>query len=50
MKHYSFMTQKHPYTAPETELLVVRFEENIMSFDANNNTEIFDVDDTIFIF
>lgn len=24
-------TQKHPYTAPEADLLVIRFEENIMS-------------------
>ena len=25
------MTDKHLYTAPEAELLVVRFEENILS-------------------
>ena len=30
-------TQKHPYTAPEADLLVVRFEENFLgSGDVGN--------------
>ena len=44
------MAQKQLYTAPEAELLVIRFEERIMSFDNTNNTEILDVDDLVFIF
>ena len=40
------MIKKHIYEAPETELLVVRFEGNIMSTgDAGGNDTIVD-DDT----
>ena len=48
-------TPKHPYTAPEADLLVVRFEENILS-GGDFGTEQFpgaglDLDDPInFIF
>jgi len=33
------MSKKLLYSAPEAELLDVRFEENILSFDKDNNTE-----------
>ena len=33
------MNKKLLYSAPEAELLDVRFEENILSFDKDNNTE-----------
>lgn len=34
------MSKKHLYSAPEAELLEVRFEENfLLSFDKDNNTE-----------
>ena len=33
------MNKKQLYSTPEAELLVVRFEENILSFDKDNNTE-----------
>ena len=32
---------KELYSSPTTELFVVRFEENIMSFDSDNGTETF---------
>ncbi len=35
------MNKKQLYSAPEAELLVVKFEENIMSFDETHNTEDF---------
>jgi len=28
---------KHTYLSPETDLLVVRFEENIMSYNSDGN-------------
>lgn len=34
------MVKKTTYSAPEAEYLEVRFEENILSFDSDNNTEI----------
>ena len=34
------MLKKSLYEAPEAEFLEVRFEENILSFDSDNNTEI----------
>jgi hypothetical protein len=33
------MSKKLLYSAPEAELLFVSFEENILSFDKENNTE-----------
>ena len=33
------MNKKLLYEMPSSELILVRFEENIMSFDKDNNTE-----------
>ena len=43
------MVKKQLYETPEAELLIVRFEKNIMSFDTDNNTEtlIFDDDEDL---
>ena len=38
------MNKKQLYETPLAELLVVRFERNIMSFDKDDNTETF-IDD-----
>lgn len=38
------MVTNSEYFAPEAELLVIRFEENILSFDDEDNTELFDDD------
>ena len=44
-------TQKHPYTAPEADLLVVRFEENMCaSTDSVEITDWIDGTDFTFIF
>lgn len=39
------MVNRTIYTTPEAELLEVRFEENIMSFDKDENNETFIEDD-----
>ena len=33
------MSKKLLYECPSAELILVRFEENILSFDKDNNTE-----------
>jgi hypothetical protein len=33
------MSKKLLYESPSAELILVRFEENILSFDKDNNTE-----------
>lgn len=33
------MNKKLLYESPSAELILVRFEENILSFDKDNNTE-----------
>jgi len=33
------MNKKQLYESPSAELILVRFEENILSFDKDNNTE-----------
>ncbi|MBO4719138.1 MAG: hypothetical protein J5658_04605, partial [Prevotella sp.] len=46
-----FMTQKQLYTAPQADLLVVRFEENILSGGDFGSElfpgSVFDIDDPI---
>lgn len=41
------MVNRTIYTTPEAELLEVKFEENIMSFDNDENNETFIEDEEV---